>query len=202
MSGDKPLLVGITGGIGAGKSIISKVFGILGTPCYDADSRARWLMNHLPEIRQVVLHLFGEESYLNGELNRPHLAKLAFHDNSLLTQLNAVVHPAVAKDFEMWAISQKTLYVLKEAALLFETGSYKQLDEIIFVGAEEATRIARVKVRDPQRTEQDIKAIIEKQWPESQKANLANYIITNDESRLVIPQVVAIHQKLLEKSTR
>lgn len=202
MSSAKPLRIGITGGIGAGKSIISKLFHLLGTPCYEADSRAKWLMNNLPEIQIAVRSLFGEESYQNGELNRAHIASLAFQNQSLLTQLNAVVHPAVARDFDVWADSQKAPYVLKEAALLFETGSYKNLDATIFVKADTDIRIQRVKSRDPQRTAQEIKAIMDKQWPEAQKEALANYVVVNDESALVIPQVLSIHKRLLEKATR
>lgn len=188
--------VGITGGIGAGKSIVCRIFQTLGVPVYDADSRARILMNQHEAIKARVLELFGEESYQNGQLNRVHIGKIAFHQPELLDQLNVVVHPAVAEDFETWSNAQPVSYVIKEAALLVETGSYKSLDHLIVVSAPIEVRTKRVLQRDLHRNEKDVKAIMERQTSEEEKTKLADTIIVNDESQLVIPQVLAIHGTL------
>ncbi|MDW3195985.1 MAG: dephospho-CoA kinase [Cytophagales bacterium] len=189
--------VGITGGIGAGKSIVSRIFQTLGAPVYDADSRAKRLMNEHEAIREQVIELFGAESYDQGVLNREHIGKIAFHQPKRLEQLNAVVHPAVAEDFANWAQEQSFSYVLKEAALLVETGSYKSLDYLILVSAPVDIRTQRVLKRDPHRNAKDVQAIIERQLSEEQKAAIAQTIITNDESQLVIPQVLRTHAELV-----
>ncbi len=194
----KPLKVGITGGIGAGKSIVSQIFEVLGIPVYDADSRAKWLMNNDSDIRKAIIHLFGNESYTEGALNRAFIARKTFHNKEKLDELNAIVHPAVGDDYIHWEKAQKSPYSLKEAALLYEAGSYKQLDLVIVVSAPEALRIKRVLKRDPQRTSEDIKAIISKQWPQEKKDSLADFVIFNDDVRLVIPQVLSIHEKIIK----
>ena len=198
---NKPLLVGITGGIGAGKSIVSKVFEILGIPKYDADSRAKWLMSNDPKLVQAITSLFGAEAYQEDQLNRKHIAAKAFDEKSLLGQLNQLVHPAVGHDFISWAQSQSTPYILKEAALLFETGSYKDLDKIITVIAPESTRIQRVIKRD-QRTEEQVKAIISNQMSEEEKIAQSDFVVTNDNEHLVIEQVLKIHHTLLDQISR
>jgi len=191
---NKPLLVGITGGIGAGKSIICRVFSVLGVPAYDADSRAKWLMNHSPELLQNLRTLFGDESIVNGQLNRDWLAANVFHDEHKLAQLNALVHPAVAADFEQWVKQHAAhRYVIKEAALLFETGSYRALDYTILVTAPQATRTARVQQRDAHRTATDIAAIMAKQLPDEEKALLASTILVNDGQTLLLPQILKLH---------
>lgn len=190
-------IVGITGGIGVGKSTVSKIFKILGIPVYDADSRAKRLMNEDPEIRATVIEFFGEESYRNGELDRTHVGKIAFHKKELLNHLNTVVHPAVARDFRQWSSEQDAPYVMKEAALLVENGSSKDLDYLIVVSAPEKIRIDRVLERDPHRNLDDVKAIIAKQFPEARKLELADHIIVNDGSQLVIPQVLSVHHAIL-----
>ncbi|MEQ8581779.1 MAG: dephospho-CoA kinase [Marinoscillum sp.] len=199
MPGSRPSLIGITGGIGAGKSTVARVFKTLGIPVYDADSRAKWLMNHEQELISGIVSLFGPEAYQSHQINRTHIAKLAFSDESLLTRLNALVHPAVAKDFDWWAHRQTSPYVLKEAALLFEAGSYHALSAIITVTANEALRMRRVLQRDAHRTEQDVKKMMASQWPEERKVALSQYVITNDETMAVIPQVMKIHEQLLSK---
>ena len=192
-------VVGITGGIGAGKSVVSQVFRILGIPVYDADTRAKWLMNEHPEIISSVISLFGTESYQEGRLDRAHIGKIAFHDQSLLDQLNKIVHPAVAQDFQKWYRHKTTTYVLKEAALLVENNSYKALDHLIVVSAPEAIRKERVLKRDPHRNPDDVKAILSRQLPEAQKLEVADHVIVNDETQLVIPQVLQVHQSLFSK---
>ena len=188
--------VGITGGIGAGKSIVCQFFQILGVPVYDADSRAKRLMNENQEVKFAVQRIFGEKSYLDEKLDRNYIGKLAFHNPNLLKQLNAVVHPAVALDFQKWRDNQHAEYVLKEAALLVENGSYKMMDHLIVVLASAEIRIARVLKRDPHRNIEDIKAILNRQASEQEKREVADSIIINDSSRLLIPQILKLDQYL------
>lgn len=193
-----PLQIGITGGIGAGKSIICRIFRVLSIPVYDADIRAKDLMNTLPEIRTRVIELFGKESYSKNEINRKHIGKIAFHQPGKIEELNKLVHPYVARDYENWVIQNgNSRYVLKEAALLFEAGSYKVLDRLITVTAPESLRIKRVLQRDPHRNESDVRAIISNQWTEEQKVEKSDFVILNDESKMVIPQVLDIHSILM-----
>jgi len=199
MSRDKPILVGITGGIGAGKSTVAKIFSSLEIPVYDADTRARWVQNNDKDLKQSIIDHFGAECYQNDQLNRQYLAGLVFDNPEKLAVLNSLVHPAVARDFESWVTKQSTPYVLKEAALLFETGSYSALDKIIVVSASEAIRTQRVLARDPQRSEEEVANIMARQWPEDEKISKADFVIINDETQLVIPQVLDIHENLLEQ---
>lgn len=194
----KKVSIGITGGIGAGKSTVARVFQLLGIPVYDADSRAKWLMNHQTDLRKQIITIFGSEAYQNDVLNRELLARVAFQRPDLLQQLNALVHPAVQQDYGRWNREQTSSYTLKEAALLFETGSWKWLDGVILVTAPEAVRTQRVLRRDAHRTATDVANIIDKQWPDAEKEALAKWIIRNDETELVIPQVLAIHSQILE----
>jgi dephospho-CoA kinase len=191
------LRIGITGGIGSGKSIASRLFQALGVPIYDADSRARWLMENGPELRQQLRAAFGPDTYdASGKLNRPALAGTVFNNPALLAQLNGLVHPHVGTDFEQWAAVQEAAgyaYVLKEAALLFEAGSYKQLDRIITVYAPLAARQARVLRRDPHRSPADVQAIMAKQLSEEEKMQRADYVLTNDDVQPLLPQVLALH---------
>jgi len=191
------LRVGITGGIGSGKSIASRLFQALGVPTYDADTRARWVMENDPELRQQLCAAFGPGTYdAGGRLNRAVLASTVFRNPELLAQLNAFVHPHVGTDFERWANAQQYMghaYVLKEAALLFEAGSYKQLDCIITVFAPLPVRQARVLRRDPHRTPADVQAIMAKQLGEEEKMQRADYVLTNDDLQPLLPQVLALH---------
>lgn len=192
-----PNLVGITGGIGSGKSTVCKIFEVLGLKVYYADDRAKELMLE-PEVVKEVESIFGSEAYANGTLNRPFIAKKAFNDKQLLTQLNDVVHPVVKRDFEQW-ISQNGSeeILLKEAALLIEAGSCKELDKLILITSEEQTRIDRVLARDAHRTEQDIRKIIDEQLSDDEKIPLADFIIKNDGNNSLIKQVVEIHEQLV-----
>lgn len=191
------LQVGITGGIGSGKSLVCRIFQSLGTPVYDADSRARALMNTDNVLVDQIKKEFGDAAYIDGSLNRKYIAEKAFGHPEKLKALDNLVHPRVALDYERWTKQQSGPYVIKEAALLYEAGSYKTLDKIIVVSAPEELRIKRVMSRDPQRSEQMIRDIMKNQMPESEKLARADFIVVNDESRLVIPQVIAIHQRLL-----
>ncbi|MEQ9231899.1 MAG: dephospho-CoA kinase [Cyclobacteriaceae bacterium] len=193
---NKPLLVGITGGIGAGKSTIAKIFSILGIHIYDSDSRAKDLMVESDNIKSALRVLFGDESFVDGHLNRQLIAQKSFNEPKLLTQLNELVHPIVSEDFKTWVQSHSSeKYLIKEAALLFETGSYKQLDKVLLVTAPEDTRIKRVVSRDSHRTEEDVRAIMAKQLPEEEKEALADVVLRNDDSGLMIPQVLKLHEQ-------
>ncbi len=194
------LQVGITGGIGAGKSIVSKVFSLLEIPVYDADTHAKWLMVNDRNLVEEIIDQFGPESYHpDGALNREYLAKVAFSSEENTKKLNGIVHPAVGDHYKNWVLSQKKVpYVLKEAALLFESQSYKQLDKIITVFVPEAIRIKRVRNRDAHRSSEQIAKIIKSQMSDAQKIELADFIIYNDDLQLVIPQVNTIDKKLRE----
>ncbi|MEP3386785.1 MAG: dephospho-CoA kinase [Reichenbachiella sp.] len=190
-------IVGITGGIGSGKSTVCRIFETLGIPIYQADDRAKYLMQNDVDLVQKIKTTFGEKAYINGQLNRPFLAKTIFRDSNKTAQINALVHPVVGNDFNHWQREQQAPYVLKEAALIIESGSYKQLDFLINVFASIETRIQRVQKRDPQRSLEEIHGIIDKQVSEEQRTALSGFRIDNDGSSLIIPQVLAIHQQLL-----
>ena len=195
-----PLKVGITGGIGTGKSIISRIFSVLEIPIYDADSSAKWLMNNEPSIRKKVIDLFGARAYNEKGLDRTWISSQTFNNKDKLSQLNALVHPAVGRDYMDWVRSSTSPYTIKEAALLYESGSYKQLDKVIVVSAPEELRIERVLKRDSHRKKGDIEAIIKNQWPQQKKVEVADLTIINDGQSMVIPQVLSIHEKLLAES--
>lgn len=193
--------VGVTGGIGSGKSVVCRIFELLGVPVYDADARAKYLMTGDAELKKNIKKAFGEEAYLhNGELNRSFLAENVFSNPDKLQQLNHLVHPAVGRDFQQWSNNQTAKYVVKEAALLVETGSYKTLDKLIVVTAPEKVRISRVLMRDEHRDLQQIRSIIQNQYPESEKAKCANYLVNNDESHLIFPQIFKIHTEITDLS--
>lgn len=199
MNNSKPLLVGITGGIGSGKSTVCKVFQILGIPVYASDDRAKWLMANDQELKSQIKCAFGTESYLaDGAVNRTFLAETVFSDPEKVKKINSLVHPAVGRDFRNWADHQKSPYILKEAALLFETGAAKELDKIINVSSPLKIRMARVLLRDPHRQEEQINQIINQQLPDEEKNELADFVIKNTENKLLIPQILEIHKKLCE----
>lgn len=189
--------VGITGNMGSGKTTICNIFAALGIPIYDADSRAKALMLE-PRLKNQIIALFGTDAYdLQGQLNTPYISQQAFSDATLLTQLNALVHPAVAEDAKAWHEAQSGPYTLREAALLIESESYKQLDRLILVTAPEKMRVQRVQMRN-QWSLEEIKARMAKQMPEDAKRRFAQYIITNDGQKSLIEQVMAIHAELLK----
>ncbi len=199
MTPNLPLQVGITGGIGCGKSTVSCVFGVLGIPVYDADTRAKWLMNNDLPLKNQITEAFGKEAYLpGGGLNRAYLAARAFGEANQTQQLNQLVHPRVGDDYQHWLLRHPYApYVLREAALLFEAGATGQLKAVIVVTAPLELRIRRVLQRDPQRSETDIRAIIAKQMPESEKIRRASHLIANDETRLVTGQVLELNAVFL-----
>ncbi len=195
----RPFQIGITGGIGSGKSTVCKIFQQLGVPVYDADSHAKKLMTTDGILMSQIKKEFGDLSYNDdGSLNRIFLGNHVFHNQQRLEVLNALVHPRVGVDFDQWVKNHSQHhYVLKEAALLFEANSDRNLDKVIVVTAPEDMRIRRVLTRDSHRTVEQLKAIVEKQMPEHVKQERADYIIVNDESVLVIPQVLQLHAQFI-----
>lgn len=186
----KPVLVGVTGGIGAGKSVVCKIFECLGVPVYYADDRAKWLMNQDAVLRSKIIKAFGEKSYNGKQLDRSFMSQHVFSNPEKLQALNQLVHPAVAMDNNIW--QQKNaghVLLVKEAALLYETGTYKQLDHTLVVAADLATRMSRVLKRDPQRTEAEVLQIIDKQMPQEDKIKRADFVIINDDDHALIDQV-------------
>ncbi|WP_315814523.1 dephospho-CoA kinase [Paraflavitalea speifideaquila] len=190
------LRIGLTGGIGSGKSTVAKVFEVLGVPVYYADEAAKQLMNEDPLLRQQLLQQFGPDTYANGVLNRKYLADMVFNDRSKLELLNSLVHPATIRDGERWMAQQTTPYAIKEAALIFESGSQSHLDYVVGVSAPDALRIHRTMQRD-HITREAVIARMNKQIKQVIKMRLCDFVITNDEQEAVIPQVMKLHGELL-----
>lgn len=193
------LRIGLTGGIGSGKSTVAELFKVLGVPVFDADSAAKKIMNEDDALKKKIIATFGEESYVNDTLNRKYIAGIVFNNPLKLEQLNALVHPATIEASENWMKKQNTLYAIKEAALLFEAGSASNLDYIIGVFAPQALRIKRVIERD-NISREEVLGRISRQIDDSIKMRLCDFIIINDEQQLIIPQVLKIHGELLKKS--
>lgn len=195
---NKPSLIGITGGIGSGKSTVCKIFEVLGHQVYYADDRAKWLMQNEPSLINEIKGLFGEMAYKDNQLDRTFIAGQVFKNEELLTKLNGLVHPAVADDLKRWAAThQKERILFDEAALLFDNGSYKKMDKMILVVAPEELRIERVVARDPHRTSESVKEIINNQMSDEQKSELTDFIIYNDGRSSLIKQVMELYPKLL-----
>lgn len=193
------LHVGITGGIGSGKTTAGRIFQALGIPLYDADTRAKWLVQHDRPLKAGIMDLLGPSAYLpDGSYNRPWVAQIAFSHPDKLAALNALVHPVVERDSHHWREEQAANgapYTLKEAALLIESGSHRRLDRLVVVTAPEELRIRRVVERDGLTVEQ-VRARMASQLPEADKIRLADHLIINDGQHLLLPQVLAIHRQL------
>lgn len=198
-----PLQIGITGGIGSGKSLVCRIFQQLGAPVYDADSHAKGLMTTDGILVSQIKKEFGDLAYHpDGSLNRSYLGQYVFLDEERLQKLNSLVHPRVAVDYQLWLRQHSRVpYVLKEAALLFESGSYKTLDKIVVVSAPLEIRQKRVLQRDAHRTVDQFNGIVEKQMSEEEKLKRADYIIINDDKTLVIPQVLKLHDQFITGAT-
>lgn len=190
------LKVGLTGGIGSGKTTVAKIFAALGIPIYHADSRAKELMETEPKLIEQIKLNFSEKAYLNGKLNRSFLSEMVFQDKEKLTILNRIVHPFTIADGKEWMNKQTTAYAIKEAALIFESGSQGEYDFIIGVHAPQSMRVLRTMQRDKVERERIIERM-DQQLEESLKMKLCDVVIENDEKQMLIPQVLAIHQKLL-----
>jgi dephospho-CoA kinase len=188
--------VGITGGMGSGKSTVCKVFRTLGIPVFEADLIARQLMNTNTEIRNQLIQLFGAAVYLPDQtVNRKYLSEIVFQNSSLLAQLNEIVHPVVKNEFYEWCRKQQSIYILHEAAILFESGFYKLMDKTIAVVTSEEERIQRVVKRDGI-TPELVKQRINNQWTDQQRINLADFLINNNDDELIIPQILEIDNKI------
>jgi len=193
-------IVGLTGGIGSGKTTVAKEFKKLGVPIYIADEEAKKLMNKSKVIKRKLKTLFGDEAYVNDRLNRPFLAQKIFNNKDYLQQMNAIVHPKVAKHFEKWLVKQKAPYIIKEVAILFENGSYKDCDFIITVAATIENRITRLLKRD-ETTISKIQAIMNNQWPDEKKIALSQFVINNNNFENTVKQVQDVHKQLLKSSS-
>jgi dephospho-CoA kinase len=189
--------VGITGGIGSGKSTVTRIFAVLGVPVYYADDASKTIMNTDPEVIASITRHFGVQSYQHGSLDRAYLASQVFNNKEKLELLNSLVHPATIRDADNWLQLQQAPYVIKEAALLFESGSYAALDYIIGVSAPYPLRIQRTMSRD-QVTKEQVITRMNRQIDENIKMKLCDFIIRNDEMELVIPQVLELHKRFLE----
>lgn len=191
-----PNIIGITGGIGSGKTRIVELFESLGVPCYIADREAKRLMNEDPDVKKAIIGLFGNEAYGSGNLDRTLLGNIVFTQPQKLNALNAIVHPAVAEDFKNWVDNQHYPYIIKEVAILFETGGYKQVDKTLLITAPEEKRIARVMQRDASSK----KSIIDRmrnQWSDDKKIPLADFVIENNAWEQTEKKVKQFHQQFL-----
>ena len=186
------MIVGITGGIGCGKSTVARIFETLEIAVYNSDIRSKVLLNTKAELKTSLIAEFGKEIYTATGINRSYFASLIFNNKDKLARSNQIIHPFVRKDFEDWVKVQTSSYVIKESAILFETGIYQQLDKTILVTAPEKLRINRVMKRE----HIPVKVVLERinnQWKDVKKEALADYVIVNDETQLLLPQVLEIH---------
>lgn len=193
------MIIGITGGIGSGKTYCARIFEEIGIPVYYSDDRAKQLMITSESVINAIKELLGDQAYAaDGSLDRAYIASQIFSDKEKLSRMNAIVHPAVRDDFMQWGAEQlKThAYILQESALMYETGSYKLFSKVIVVDAPIDVRIKRVISRD-NTSAADVQARIDKQLPSAEKREKADYIIENDGIQPIIPQVIAIHRELL-----
>jgi dephospho-CoA kinase len=198
--------IGITGGIGAGKSTVTRIFEALDIPVYIADYEARKILSSNTSVKKQVRTLIGPEAFhKNGKPDRAYIASKIFNDPVLLAQLNKIVHPAVQLHFNRWCESfkpvQKILYVLQEAALLVETGNFKTLDALIMVACPEEIRIQRVMNRDNS-SRDEVLSRMKNQLTDAEKMRVSDYTITNDGKHLLIPQVLQIHKQIIQKSAK
>ena len=190
------LTIGITGGIGSGKSTVCQIFKILGIPVFEADLVAKNLINSNIEIKNGLIQLFGGEIYgSDNRINRKKLANLIFNDDNLLQKVNRLVHPAVGNEFTNWMKTQDSEYIIHEAAILFESGFYKMMDYTILVSAPEEMRIDRVIKRE-NITPEMVRGRLAKQWTDEEKRKLTTLELVNDNKKLIIPQILEIDKNL------
>jgi len=191
--------VGLTGGIGSGKSTVAQIFEVLGIPVYYADIEAKRLMNEDPAIRSSIIKNFGEDSYTNNSLNRKYISSIVFSDPAKLEILNSIVHPATKKDSESWMQRQTTSYAIHEAALIFEAKVNERLDYVIGVSSPQELRIKRAMERDKVSREEILNRM-NKQFDEETKITNCDFVLINDEQQLLILQVVELNEKLIQIS--
>ena len=196
----KPFQIGITGGIGSGKSVICKIFTCLGVPVYDADSRAKSIMTTDGILIEQIKKEFGDLVYLpDGSLDREYLSRVIFENQEKRSLLNQMVHPRVAADTDRWLDqNREASYVVREAALLIESGAYQNVDKVILVTAPEELRIKRVLARDPHRLREEVVKIMATQLPEEEKKKVADVVVYNDETQLLVPQILHLHNQFLK----
>lgn len=197
----KPLIVGLTGGIGSGKSTAASVFARLGIPVYQADDHARTLADSDPDIRSQIAAEFGTRALTTDGLNRPYLSKTVFTNPEKLQKLNSIIHPYVRKHFHLWYSRQKSLYIVKEAAILFEAGTSSECDLIINVIAPEEVRVKRVVHRSGL-TREEVHNRIRRQWTDSQRMAWADYNILNDGNHSLIHQILHIHEDIFRRANQ
>lgn len=193
------LVIGLTGGIGSGKTTVGRLFEQLGVPVYNSDREAKRLMEESGTVREAIKALLGEQVYLENKPNRPLIASRVFANHDLLEKLNAIIHPAVRTDFKAWVGRQRFPYVIQEAAILFENGSYTKFDKIILVCAPREERIKRVEERDESRRE-EIEARMAHQWDDNRKRVLADFVIDNLNLENSRQEVLKIHGHLMKLS--
>jgi len=193
------LKVGITGGIGSGKTTVCRIFEVLGIPVFYADDAAKSIMHSDARLREDIIQGFGKDSYtVNGDLDRKYIAAIVFSNKEQLVKLNALIHPAVFRAFKSWVGEQKDVpYVLKEAALLFESDAYKMCDQSILVKSPEALKFERIMVRD-QITLEEVRLRMDRQFSDEKKEKMADHLITNNEQLLLIPQILALHKHFIQ----
>jgi dephospho-CoA kinase len=191
------IVVGLTGGIGSGKTTVAKQFIKLGVPVYIADEEAKKLMRRSKIIKRKLIQLFGDKAYINDELNKPFIADIIFNDKLLLGKMNAIIHPRVAKHFSKWALKQKAKYVIKEVAILFENEGYKTCDYVITVTAPKKLKMERLLKRDAT-TKANIEAIMKNQWTDQEKAKRSHFVIENIDIENTEKQVINIHKQIIK----
>ena len=193
------IIVGLTGGIGSGKTTVAKAFKALGIPVYIADEEAKKLMHKSKIIKRKLNQLFGDKAYVDDQLNKPFIANIIFNDKTFLQKMNAIIHPRVAKHFEKWVLKQDAPYIIKEVAILFENGGHQICDYVITVTAPKALRIERLLKRD-NTSKENIEAIMKNQWTDNEKVKLSDFVIDNVSLHKIKEQVLEIHQKIINKS--
>jgi dephospho-CoA kinase len=191
--------VGVTGGIGSGKSSVCKVFSILGVPVFDADEEARKLTESDRGVKKRLCDIAGKDLYLSGSLNRKLLASLIFNDKKMLEEVNMLIHPLIFEEFGRWASEQDAPYVILEAAILFESGANELVDRVIVVTAPEDERVERVTVRSSM-TMGEVSARIRNQFSQEELAARADYVIKNGDRDFILPAIIEIHEDLLKRS--
>lgn len=192
--------VGVTGGIGSGKTLVCSAISAMGYPIYNADSQAKRIVDSSPEVVAAIKNLLGNDIYVDGQLNRKRVSSLVFTDQQLLEKLNGIVHPAVAEHFSNWLLSNNSRsMVVKEAAILFESGAYKGLDKVIVVTAPIEVRIKRIQERDGFDRE-SIMNRIRNQYPQEELVKMSDYVIENDGVKLILPQIVNVINDILKES--
>ena len=191
-------IVGLTGGIGSGKTTVAKQFASLGIPVYIADDEAKKLIKRSKIIKRKLIELFGNEAYINNELNRPFIAHIIFNNTLYLKKMNAIIHPRVKKHFQKWLLKQHAPYVIKEVAILFENNGHKACDLVITVTAPKTLRIQRLLKRD-NTTKESIEAIMNNQWTDKEKIQLSNFVIENMDIESTKKEVKNVHEQILKK---